>query len=51
MTSPEKPPKNRWSVLILIIIGAMAIIATISEQHLRLARRSALWQPRIVEGA
>jgi hypothetical protein len=32
MTSPEKPPKNRWSVLILMIIGAMAIIATISEQ-------------------
>lgn len=32
MTSPEKHPKNRWSVLILMIVGAMAIIATISEQ-------------------
>jgi hypothetical protein len=32
MTSPEKPPRNRWSVLILVIVGAMAIIATISEQ-------------------
>ena len=32
MTLPEKPPKNRWSVLILMIVGAMAIIATISEQ-------------------
>jgi hypothetical protein len=32
MTLPEKPPKNRWLVLILMIVGAMAIIATISEQ-------------------
>jgi hypothetical protein len=32
MTLTEKPPKNRWSVLILMIVGAMAIIATISEQ-------------------
>ena len=32
MTLPEKPPKNRWSVLILMIVGAMAIIATIAEQ-------------------
>jgi len=32
MTLPEKPPKNRWSVLILMIVGAIAIIASISEQ-------------------
>jgi hypothetical protein len=29
MTLPEKPPKNRW---FLMIVGAMAIIATNSEQ-------------------
>jgi hypothetical protein len=28
----EKPPKKRWSVFILMIVGALAIIATISEQ-------------------
>jgi hypothetical protein len=32
MKPPEKTPKNRWSVLLLMIVGAMAIIATISEQ-------------------
>jgi hypothetical protein len=33
MTSPEKPVlKHRWSILILTVVGAMAIIATISEQ-------------------
>jgi hypothetical protein len=32
MTLPEKPSKNSWSVIILMIVGAMAIIATISEQ-------------------
>ena len=35
MTSPEKSRKNRWSVLIAVILGAMAIIATISEQTSR----------------
>jgi hypothetical protein len=32
MTPPEKTPKNRWSVLLIMIVGALAIIATISEQ-------------------
>jgi hypothetical protein len=32
MTPPEKTPKNRWSVLLLTIVGALAIIAAISEQ-------------------
>ena len=33
MTSPEEPAlKHRWPILILMIVGAMAIIATISEQ-------------------
>lgn len=32
MTLPEKPPKSGWPVLVLMIVGAMAIIATISEQ-------------------
>jgi hypothetical protein len=35
MTLPEKPPKNRWSVLILMIVGAVALIAAISEQTSR----------------
>ena len=32
MTLPKKARKTRWSVLILMIVGATAIIATISEQ-------------------
>jgi hypothetical protein len=32
MILPQNPRKNRWSVLIATILGAMAIIATISEQ-------------------
>jgi len=32
MMLPEKSRKTRWSVLILMIVGATAIIATISDQ-------------------
>jgi hypothetical protein len=42
MTLPEKPPKNRWSVVILMIVGAMAIIATISEQSSKTHPQEAL---------
>ena len=47
MTSPETPLKTRWSVLVLMIVGAMAIIATISEQTSKARPQGRLWLRRI----